>query len=99
MDWNKPILGSGKIKEKLPKIIKETKNTCGECGKVWHYGKQDVFENKMNAVSNVGKAMSCCGGCVPALLIKDKKVVDLKRCPSCGSKNIKSEEISYEITE
>ena len=99
MDWNKPILGSGKIKKKQPKIIKETKCTCVQCGKVWHYNKKDSFENKMNKISNAGKAMSCCGGCVPALFIKDKKVVDLTRCPSCNSNNVKCEEISYEVNE
>lgn len=88
-----------KSKEKKAPVqsVKETKNTCNACGKVWHYGKQEVREQKMNAIHNAGKAMSCCGGCMPALLIKDKQVVDLKKCPSCGSKNIKTEEVSYEV--
>jgi len=99
MDWNKPIFGTKESKKGEPKIIKETKCVCVECGKVWHYNKKDSFENNMNKISNAGKAMSCCGGCVPALLIKDKKVTDLKRCPSCNSQNVKCEEITHEITE
>jgi hypothetical protein len=86
-------------KETQVKIIKEKKCTCVECGKIWHYDKKDAFENNLNKVSNAGKAMSCCGGCIPALLIKDKEVVDFERCSSCSSKNIKCEEISHEVNE
>lgn len=86
-------------KEEEIKTIKETKCTCVECGKVWHYNKKDISENNKNKISNAGKGMACWGGCMPALLIQDKKVTDLKRCPVCNSQNVKSEEISYEVTE
>jgi len=81
------------------KIIKETKCTCNACGKIWNYGKKDMDEQKSAKLANAGKAMMCCGGCLPALLIQDKKVVDLAKCPQCGSRNIKSEDVSYEVAQ
>ena len=96
----KPEEKKAEIKEsKSPKTktIQETKCTCNACGKVWHYGKQDKLQNFGAAMGNCGKASMCCGGCVPALLIPDKKVVDLTKCPECGSKNIKSERVEYEV--
>jgi len=84
-------------KQPKTKTIQETKCTCNACGKVWHYGKQDKLQNFGAAMGNLGKASACCGGCVPALLIPDKKVVDLKKCPECGSKNIKTEIVEYEV--
>jgi hypothetical protein len=81
------------------KIIKETKCTCNACGKVWNYGKKDLDEQRQAKLSNTGKSLMCCGGCLPALLIQDKKVVDLTKCPECGSRNIKTEEVSYEVAQ
>lgn len=80
-----------------PKIIKETKCTCSACGNVWFYGKQEAWEQKANAMSNAGKAMSCCGGCWPALFIHDKQVIDLNKCPKCGSKAVKKEEVTHSV--
>lgn len=84
------------------KSITETKCTCNACGKIWHYGKQDKVEQQSAKLANAGKAMMVCGSCgcgTPlALLIPDKKVMDLTKCPQCGSKNIKTEEVSYEVT-
>jgi hypothetical protein len=85
------------IKEKQTKTIKEKKCVCAECKKIWHYDKRDVSENNINALGNASKALACCGGCIPALLISDKKVVDFTRCPACNSKNVKCEEISHEV--
>lgn len=79
------------------KKIQETKCTCGACGNVWHFGKTDQLENVGNAMNNLGKSMSCCTGCAPAVLIPNKKVVDLKRCPKCQSKNVKVEKIVHEV--
>ncbi len=86
-------------KPKKKKIIKEKKCTCNVCGKIWHYGKEEISEQKGNKLANVGKAMMCCGGCWPALLIQDKKVVNLNQCPQCSSKNVKCEEVEYEVDE
>lgn len=83
--------------EQNKKAIQETKCTCGACGKIWHYGKKDILEQKSNNLANVGKKMMCCGGCAPALLIKDKPVIDLGKCPQCGSKNAKCEQVEYEV--
>jgi predicted nucleic-acid-binding Zn-ribbon protein len=80
-----------------PKQIKETKCTCQACGNTWFYGKEDVRENKMNTMSNAGKGLACCGGCLPALLVPDKKVIDLGKCPKCNSKAIKKETVIYDI--
>lgn|SRR5487761_631555 len=84
-------------KNATPKNIKEIKATCNACGKVWHYGKQDSWNQTASALSNAGKSMMCCTGCVPAIFIKDKKVTDLKKCPACGSRNVKTEEVNYEV--
>lgn len=79
------------------KKIKETKCTCNSCGKIWHYGKEEVRERIQNNLHNAGKAMMCCGGCVPALLIKDKKVENLNKCPNCGSKAIIKEKVVHDV--
>src|SRR5688572_2543318 len=64
------------------KSVSETQCTCRACGKVWFYGKQEALQNVSNATANLGKSMMCCGGCLPALLIPDKKTVNLKKCPN-----------------
>ncbi len=79
------------------KTITETRCTCNACGKVWHYGKQEQLESAGAAMSNLGKSMTCCSGCAPAALIPDKKVTDLNKCPECGSKNIRKEQIAHEV--
>jgi len=79
------------------KRISETKNTCTACGNVWFYGKQETTEAASNAMSNLGKSMMCCGGCLPAALIKDKEIVDLSKCPKCGSRAIKKEDVVHEV--
>lgn len=77
--------------------IRETKCTCKSCGKIWHYGKTDVLNSTADTLSNFGKDMMCCTGCMPALIIPDKKVTDLNKCPNCGSKAIYKEEVIHEI--
>ena len=77
--------------------ISETKATCLSCGKIWHYGKTEVLENMSGTFSNLGKSMMCCTGCAPSLLIPDKKVTDLNKCPNCGSRAIKKEDIVHEL--
>ena len=79
------------------KKIKETKCTCKACNKVWFYGKQEQRENRSSKLHNASKAMMCCGGCLPALLIRDKKVNNLDKCPDCGSKAIIKETIIHDV--
>lgn len=77
--------------------IKETKCKCKSCGKIWHYGKTDMLNSAADNLSTFGKDMMCCTGCMPALFIPDKKVIDLNKCPNCGSKAIYKEEVIHEI--
>lgn len=96
-----------KVKEKRIKQIKETKCTCKACGKVWFYGKSEAMENfgdKMqsasSSMSNAGKDMMCCTGCLPALFIPEKKekdVKDLNKCPECGSRAIEKEVVVHNV--
>lgn len=79
------------------KTIQETKCTCQACGNVWFYGKQDVTQNSANAMGNLGKSMMCCGGCWPALLIPDKKVVNVNKCPKCNSAAVTKEQVTYAV--
>lgn len=109
--WTKEnLLRDTKPKQKIeqkPKQIKETKCTCNACGKVWYYGKEDVIQNfsdKMgsvgNSMSNAGKDLMCCTGCVPALFIPnkpEKEVKDLDRCPECSSKAVKKEVVVHNV--
>jgi hypothetical protein len=70
----------------MPKKIKETKCTCTICGETWFYGKKDVTENTQD------KTACCSGlGCIPA------KQKDLDKCPKCGSRAVKKEEVIHEI--
>lgn len=80
-----------------PKIIQETKNTCQACGNIWFYGKQEVSEVNAAKMQNAGKAMMCCGGCLPAAVVPNKKVTDLNKCPKCGSRAITKEVVSHEV--
>ena len=80
-----------------PKEVRETKCTCEACGNVWFYGKEDEKEGKMNKIHNASRAMMCCGGCLPALLIKEKGVVDLGKCPKCGSRAVKKEVVTHNV--
>lgn len=92
MDDDTKLVAQEKLKE-----IRETKCTCEACKNIWFYGKSDEKENKMNALHNAGKAMMCCGGCFPSLLIKDKQVKDLSKCPKCGSKAVVKEVVIHHV--
>lgn len=87
----------GAKKARTPKAVQETRCTCLACGKIWHYGKRELTEMQAAALHNVGKSMMCCGGCIPAVLIKDKQVRDLNRCPECGSRHITQETVTHEV--
>lgn len=86
-----------KLAKKELKKIHETKVTCLSCGNIWHYGKQEEMQNVGNAMQQAGKSMMCCTGCFPALLIPNQKVVDLSKCPKCGSKAVKKEQVTHEV--
>ena len=82
---------------KPKKIIRETKYTCQVCGKIWYFGKADALETAGNALGNLGKSMMCCGGCLPAIFIPDKKVVDPSKCPECGSRVVTKWVVNHEV--
>lgn len=79
------------------KEIRETKCTCTVCGNVWHYGKEEVQKNNSAKTLQIGKKMMCCGGCFPALLIPNEPIVDLDKCPKCGSKAVKKEIVTHHV--
>jgi predicted RNA-binding Zn-ribbon protein involved in translation (DUF1610 family) len=81
----------------LGKKIKETKFTCKACGNEWFVGKQDALKNTGDALSNAGKSMMCCTGCVPALLIPTKKTTDFSKCPKCNSTAVKKEVVEHDV--
>ena len=94
--FNKKV-ASAEVAEKKPVEIRETKCTCKACSNVWFYGKEDVAKNKAAKMNQVGKAMMCCGGCFPALLIPNQKVIDLDKCPKCGSKAVEKEVVTHHV--
>ena len=81
----------------MAKIITENKRTCTACGNVWYFGKQEGMDNALAAISNAGKSMSCCTGCLPAKALPNEKVVDYDKCPKCGSRAVKKEIIKHDI--
>ncbi len=89
--------------EKLPKSkkvptkkIQETRCTCLACGKVWYYGKSEVFDNYAAKCRNAGKNISACTCCWPLSYMSREKT-DLNKCPSCGSNAVKKEQIIHEV--
>lgn len=77
--------------------ITETKCTCLSCNNIWHYDKNEQIQNAGVAMQEAGKAMMCCTGCFPALLVPPKQIKDFNKCPKCGSKAIKKEQIVHEV--
>ncbi|MFJ5625467.1 hypothetical protein ACIQD3_22820 [Peribacillus loiseleuriae] len=94
-------------KDKKGKVITETKCTCKGCGNVWFYDKRDEkiakaerLEALGNDMSNAGKSMMCCGGCLPAAFLPNKekvKVKDLNVCDKCGSKAVGKETVTHNV--
>lgn len=79
------------------KRIQETKCTCQACGHIWFYGKQEVLQQTSDALQNLSKAMLCCGGCLPAILMPTKTPIDPGKCPKCGSKASRKEQIVHDV--
>lgn len=77
--------------------IKEFKCTCHACGNTWFLGYDEVLIADASAKANAGKALLCCAGCLPALAIPSIKSVDVDKCPKCGSRAIKRQEITHEV--
>src|SRR5271157_1047426 len=75
--------------DEKPKEVRETRCTCSACGNVWYYGKEEVQKNNAAKMHQVGKAMMCCGGCFPALLIPNREVADLDKSINARSAALK----------
>ena len=84
-------------KENATREISETKCTCASCSNVWFYGKKDVQEQNLNRLATISKGLMACSCCLPALLIPDKKIIDLEKCPKCGSKAVKKENVVHYV--
>ena len=89
--------GKGHMNKPTIKQVIETKCTCNACGNIWYYGKQEISDTKEAQLREAGKGMMCLGGCLPALLIPSKKVVDLDKCPKCGSRAVNKESVTHEV--
>lgn len=86
--------------ESKPKTrqVTETKSTCKACGNIWFYGKKDQWEQFNNQYNNSCTKPSLCCTCSPlALLMPDKKVVDLNKCPKCGSRAVNQEKVTHDV--
>lgn len=93
---NKGSKGSGRRD-----TVEEVKNTCRECGHVWHYlaGKEKELEKE----AGTDNCMSLgCIGCAPIALhyskeakAKRREAGGLKACPACNSRNAKRERVRY----
>ena len=82
----------------IKETIKETKCTCTACKNVWFYGKEEETKKKMNNLHNASRAMFCCSGCfIPALLMGEKEIIDLNKCPKCGSKAVHKEIVIHQV--
>jgi|SRR3989344_4483285 len=81
--------------------IKEIKCTCKQCGKIWHYLEDEEKGLKSQAGLNALIGCGTCGSPIGALFSNksidtSRELNKLKKCPECGSQNIKKESIFYE---
>ena len=100
----KPAMKSVKKTTKFisQNTIEETKCTCISCNNIWFYGKQDKQEQRANKMHNTGKSLLACGTCGTPLgclfwLMPEKKIVDLGKCPKCGSMAVKKEIVIHYV--
>lgn len=78
--------------------VTEKRGTCAACGNTWFFGKLDEMDALGAQLQNTGKALSvCCSGCLPALFIPDAQAKDPYRCPRCGSKAVKIEQVVHNV--
>jgi len=81
------------------KYVKEVKCECNECGKIWHYLESEEKRiQSQKRWSGVGM-MTCC---LPVQLYSknqagkwESELDKFKKCPKCGSINIKKKEIHH----
>jgi hypothetical protein len=85
-----------KSKNVSTKQIQETRCTCSACGKVWFFGKSDIYQSYSGKLRNAGKTISGCTCCWPMSYMSREKT-DLEKCPNCGSKAVKKEQIIHDV--
>ena len=68
------------------KEYREIKVTCSVCGHIHFYDYKDMLDNSMHAMGSV-----TFGGALEA--VERSQIKDLDRCPSCGSRAVKIEEV------
>ena len=85
------------------KHIKEIKCKCNQCGKVWHYLEKEEKRVKSQIGWSGCGQMTCC---LPVQLYSkqeggkwEQELDKFKKCPKCGSHNIKKENVYYEKKE
>ena len=85
------------------KKITEIKCRCNQCGKIWHYLEQEEKRVKGQLCWSAYGMMTCC---LPLQLYSkqqagrwEQELDKFKKCPNCGSGDIKKEEITYEKRE
>lgn len=79
------------------KKVEETRCTCTACGKVWYYGKREVYGNFSKKLRNAGKDISGATCCCWPMSYMNREQTDLDKCPNCGSKAVKKEQISHDV--
>ena len=77
-------------------MISETKCTCAGCGNVFFYGKTDERDQLSAARQNRGDVKACCY-CAGCTSLPFRPVVDLGRCPKCGSRALKKEIVTHDL--
>lgn len=79
------------------KKIEETRCTCSACGNVWFFGKKEVYENYSKILRNAGKNISGVTCCCWPMSYMGREQTDMGKCPRCGSKAVKKEQIFHEV--
>ena len=85
-----------------PKLhVAEYKRICNECGKVWHSLADREKQLKINLVGDLCGVCGTCGSPHQAQYSRnfdanDSSLVQIKKCPQCGSGNYTETVIYYE---
>ena len=80
--------------------IEETKCTCSGCGNIWFFGKKDVSvqQEKNCMMMEKNACAGACPCCLPlAFFGNEPRYNDPDKCPKCGSRAIKKEQIIHEV--
>lgn len=88
----------GNSKHSEINILKEIRCTCKSCGKIWYYTNKDIAHEGLKSFNNFSKDFyQSCDCCILGAMMPRDKIRDLKRCPSCESKNVSFEEVAHKV--